>query len=91
MPSEGMGAIGALDWTSEERKKLAVEVILFYSVLEPYIYMYTVNIVIFFFKCKIDIYSSRRISAAMYAGKLQIYYQNRRMMQSLLQKVKILI
>ena len=90
MPSEGMGAIGALDWTSEERKKLAVEVILFYSVLEPYIYMYTFNIVIFL-KCKIDIYSSRRISAAMYAGKLQIYYQNRRMMQSLLQKVKILI
>jgi len=26
MPSEGMGAIGALDWTVEERKKLAVEV-----------------------------------------------------------------
>lgn len=26
MPSEGMGAIGALDWTVEERKKLATEV-----------------------------------------------------------------
>jgi hypothetical protein len=26
MPTDGMGAIGALDWTAEERKKLAVEV-----------------------------------------------------------------
>lgn len=26
MPSEGVGAIGALDWTAEERKKLAREV-----------------------------------------------------------------
>jgi ubiquitin-conjugating enzyme E2 J1 len=26
MPTEGMGAIGALDWTPEERRKLAVEV-----------------------------------------------------------------
>lgn len=26
LPSEGAGAIGALDWTAEERKKLAVEV-----------------------------------------------------------------
>ncbi len=25
-PSEGAGAIGALDWTKEERKKLAIEV-----------------------------------------------------------------
>lgn len=28
MPSEGVGAIGALDWTPEERKKLAREVLL---------------------------------------------------------------
>jgi ubiquitin-conjugating enzyme E2 J1 len=26
MPTDGMGAIGALDWTAEERKKLAIEV-----------------------------------------------------------------
>jgi ubiquitin-conjugating enzyme E2 J1 len=26
MPTEGQGAIGALDWTAEERKKLAIEV-----------------------------------------------------------------
>lgn len=26
LPTEGEGAIGALDWTPEERKKLAVEV-----------------------------------------------------------------
>jgi hypothetical protein len=26
LPSEGAGAIGALDWTSEERKKLAIAV-----------------------------------------------------------------
>jgi hypothetical protein len=26
MPTDGMGAIGALDWTAEERKKLALEV-----------------------------------------------------------------
>jgi hypothetical protein len=26
MPTEGVGAIGALDWTSEERRHLAVEV-----------------------------------------------------------------
>jgi hypothetical protein len=26
MPSEGAGAIGALDWTREERQKLALEV-----------------------------------------------------------------
>lgn len=26
LPSEGAGAIGALDWTKEERKKLAIEV-----------------------------------------------------------------
>lgn len=26
LPSEGAGAIGALDWTAEERKKLAKEV-----------------------------------------------------------------
>ncbi len=28
LPTEGNGAIGALDWTPEERKKLAIEVIL---------------------------------------------------------------
>ena len=28
MPSEGAGAIGALDWTKEERHKLAKEVII---------------------------------------------------------------
>jgi ubiquitin-conjugating enzyme E2 J1 len=26
LPSEGAGAIGALDWSAEERKKLAIEV-----------------------------------------------------------------
>lgn len=26
LPSEGAGAIGALDWTPEERKRLAIEV-----------------------------------------------------------------
>ena len=28
LPSEGNGAIGALDWTPEERRRLAAEVII---------------------------------------------------------------
>lgn len=42
MPTEGVGAIGALDWTAEERKRLAVEVThfayLFYYMLSTTVY-----------------------------------------------------
>jgi hypothetical protein len=31
LPSEGNGAIGALDWTPEERKRLAIEVSSMYN------------------------------------------------------------
>ena len=43
LPTEGNGAIGALDWTPEERKKLAIEVILILIKmwsLHIYIYIY---------------------------------------------------
>ena len=43
MPSEGNGAIGALDWSKAERQRLAKEVITAYTyisstVLMPYCY-----------------------------------------------------
>jgi hypothetical protein len=43
MPTDGMGAIGALDWTAEERKKLAVEVsglVFLWVGLSPYVTMH---------------------------------------------------
>ena len=45
LPSEGAGAIGALDWTPEERKRLAIEVIKYIKIDINKIYL-TVQIIL---------------------------------------------